>query len=100
MRLGAVDQLPADPRAAEINAFEYAYDPRVTWLEDRYYITWCNGYHGPTIGMAWTKDFVTFTQMENSFLPYNRNGVPFPQLCARLIALAVERFEAERSVAF
>ena len=32
--------------------FEHAYDPRVTWLEDRYYVTWCNGYHGPTIGLA------------------------------------------------
>ena len=32
--------------------FIHAYDPRVTWLEDRYYVTWCNGYHGPTIGVA------------------------------------------------
>ena len=31
---------------------------------DRYYVTWCNGYHGPTIGMAWTRDFETFHQME------------------------------------
>ena len=23
-----------------------------TWLEDRYYVTWCNGYHGPTIGVG------------------------------------------------
>ena len=22
---------------------EYKYDPRVTWIEDRYWITWCNG---------------------------------------------------------
>ena len=29
-----------DQRSQEINTFEYAYDPRVTWLEDRYYITW------------------------------------------------------------
>ncbi len=35
----------------------YAYDPRVCWIEDRYYVTWCNGYYGPTIGLAWTKDF-------------------------------------------
>ena len=28
---------------------EYKYDPRVTWIEDRYWVTWCNGYHGPTI---------------------------------------------------
>jgi beta-1,4-mannooligosaccharide/beta-1,4-mannosyl-N-acetylglucosamine phosphorylase len=59
--------------------WDYGYDPRVCWIEDRYYVTWCNGYHGPTIGMAWTRDFETFHQMENSFLPFNRNGVLFPR---------------------
>ena len=39
------------------------------WIEDRYYVTWCNGYHGPTIGVGWTKDFKTFHQLENAFLP-------------------------------
>ena len=63
----------------EILKREYRYDPRVCWMEDRYYVTWCNGYHGPTIGLAWTKDFQTFTQLENAFLPYNRNGVLFPR---------------------
>jgi len=63
----------------ELNAFEYAYDPRVCWLEDRYYVTWCNGYHGPTIGLGYTYDFKRFHQMENAFLPYNRNGVLFPR---------------------
>ncbi|MER3515067.1 MAG: hypothetical protein C4310_12365, partial [Chloroflexota bacterium] len=63
----------------EIGRFVYGYDPRVCWLEDRYYITWCNGYHGPTIGLGYTFDFNTFTQMENAFLPYNRNGVLFPR---------------------
>lgn len=57
----------------------YRYDPRVCLIEDRYYITWCNGYHGPTIGMGYTFDFKTFFQMENAFLPYNRNGVLFPR---------------------
>jgi beta-1,4-mannooligosaccharide/beta-1,4-mannosyl-N-acetylglucosamine phosphorylase len=42
-------------------------------------VTWCNGYHGPTIGIARTKDFVKFEQLENAFLPYNRNGVLFPR---------------------
>lgn len=59
--------------------FDYAYDPRVCFIEDRYYVTWCNGYHGPTIGMAYTFDFKEFHQIENSFLPYNRNGVMFPR---------------------
>ncbi|MBN1312904.1 MAG: glycoside hydrolase family 130 protein [Anaerolineae bacterium] len=70
---------PADPQVGEIASFEYGYDPRVVWLDDRYYITWCNGYHGPTIGMGYTVDFETFYQMENAFLPFNRNGVLFPR---------------------
>ena len=56
-----------------------AYDPRVCRLEDHYYVTWCNNYHGYTIGMAYTDDFKEFYQMENSFLPFNRNGVLFPR---------------------
>lgn len=63
----------------EIGNFVYAYDPRVVWIEDRYYVTWCNGYHGPTIGVAYTYDFKDFYQMENAFLPFNRNGVLFPR---------------------
>ena len=66
----------ADP---EIAAWEYGYDPRVAHIDDRYWVTWCNGYHGPTIGVAWTEDFRTFHQLENAFLPYNRNGVLFPR---------------------
>jgi beta-1,4-mannooligosaccharide/beta-1,4-mannosyl-N-acetylglucosamine phosphorylase len=64
----------------EISRFDYAYDPRVCWIEDRYYITWCNGYHGyPTIGVGYTYDFKQFFQLENAFLPFNRNGVLFPR---------------------
>ncbi|MCL6590956.1 MAG: glycoside hydrolase family 130 protein [Firmicutes bacterium] len=63
----------------EIGKFIEGYDPRVLWLEDRYYVTWCNNYHGPTIGMAYTHDFEKFYQIENAFLPFNRNGVLFPR---------------------
>lgn len=63
----------------EILKHEYRYDPRVCFIEDRYYITWCNGYHGPTIGIGYTFDFKHFYQLENAFLPYNRNGVLFPR---------------------
>jgi beta-1,4-mannooligosaccharide/beta-1,4-mannosyl-N-acetylglucosamine phosphorylase len=70
---------PADPRCQEIEYFEYGYDPRVCWIEDRYYVTWCNWYHGPTIGVAYTHDFETFYQLENAYLPFNRNGVLFPR---------------------
>jgi len=59
--------------------WEYGYDPRVCWIDDRFYVTWCNGYHGPTIGAAYTHDFETFTKLENAFLPFNRNGVLFPR---------------------
>jgi beta-1,4-mannooligosaccharide/beta-1,4-mannosyl-N-acetylglucosamine phosphorylase len=63
----------------EIGKFIYGYDPRVVWIEDRYYVIWCNYYHGPTIGVGWTKDFETFHQFENALLPFNRNGVLFPR---------------------
>ena len=42
---------------AEISEWVYGYDPRVAQIGDKYYVTWCNGYHGPTIGVAWTEDF-------------------------------------------
>lgn len=67
-----------EPENTEISS-DYKYDPRVCWIGDRYYITWCNGYHGPTIGVGYTFDFKTFYQMENAFLPPNRNGVLFPR---------------------
>ena len=64
---------------AEISEWVYGYDPRVAQIGDKYYVTWCNGYHGPTIGIAWTDDFETFHQLENAFIPFNRNGVLFPR---------------------
>lgn len=63
----------------EIEKFVYGYDPRVCLIEDKYYVTWCNWYHGPTIGVAYTYDFEKFYQMENAYLPFNRNGVLFPR---------------------
>lgn len=63
----------------DIGEFEYAYDPRVCFIEDRYYVTWCNGFYGPTIGLAYTFDFKEFHQLDNITLPYNRNGVLFPR---------------------
>lgn len=63
----------------EIGRYQYRYDPRVVWIEDRYYITWCNGYYGPTIGIGNTFDFEKFYFLENALLPFNRNGVLFPR---------------------
>lgn len=72
---------------AEIAAMEYAYDPRLTEIDGTYYIQWCNGYHGPTIGLARTRDFKRFEQLENAFLPYNRNGALFPRKVAGRYAM-------------
>lgn len=75
-----------DPEPLEFGDFEcprydqpYDYDPRVVRIGDMYYIIWCTWYHGPTLALARTRDFETFTRMENAFLPFNRNGVLFPR---------------------
>ncbi len=57
----------------------YGYDPRLVEIEGTYYILWCNYFNGPTIGLAKTQDFKAFIQLENAFLPFNRNGVLFPR---------------------
>lgn len=77
-----ISQKPIEFECAidDLAQFQYGYDPRVVYIEDRYYVTWCNGYNGyATIGAAWTKDFIVFHQLENAFLPFNRNGVLFPR---------------------
>jgi beta-1,4-mannooligosaccharide/beta-1,4-mannosyl-N-acetylglucosamine phosphorylase len=71
-----IDWIVTNP---ELDHFEYRYDPRVVWIEDRFYVTWCNGYHGPTIGIGYTMDFTKFHFFENALLPFNRNGVLFPR---------------------
>lgn len=76
----AVIKFDQSERGPDAGEWILGYDPRVVWLEDRYYVTWCNAYAGcPTIGIGWTKDFKKFHQMENAFLPFNRNGVLFPR---------------------
>ena len=64
----------------EVSVESTSYDPRLTLLDDTYYLTWCNaGPHGPKIGFATTKDFKTFTQGEDLLPPANRNCVIFPR---------------------
>lgn len=65
----------------------YAYDPRLLKLEDNYYITWCDDFPGPSIGLGMTKDFKTFTRLENATMPFNRNGVLFPRKIKGLYAM-------------
>lgn len=76
-----INDEPIQMKCGNTNMIEsdYKYDPRVVFIEDRYWVTWCNGYHGPTIGIAYTYNFKEFFQCENAFLPYNRNGVLFPE---------------------
>ncbi|MDT0675878.1 glycoside hydrolase family 130 protein [Autumnicola musiva] len=73
------EPIKMQPGNTQMIESDYKYDPRVTFIEDRYWITWCNGYHGPTIGIGYTFDFEEFFQCENAFLPFNRNGVLFPK---------------------
>ena len=68
-----------NPLEDEVGPFIYGYDPRCCEIDGEHIVTWCNCYHGPTIGVATTKDFKTYTQKENAFLPFNRNGVMFPR---------------------
>ena len=77
-----IDENPIEWKCGNTTMIDstYKYDPRCTWIEDRYWITWCNGYKGqPTIGIGYTFDFKEFFQCENAFLPFNRNGVLFPE---------------------
>ena len=73
------DPIDFKPFGDHFTHSDYKYDPRVTYIDGKYWITWCNGYHGPTIGVGFTEDFKTFYQCENALLPFNRNGVLFPQ---------------------
>ncbi len=57
----------------------YAYDPRLIPIDGTYYMCWCQDFYGASIGMAKTKDFKTFTRLENPFIPFNRNAVLFPR---------------------
>lgn len=58
---------------------EYAYDPRLVKIEDKYYTVFCMGNHGPVLGIAFTTDFKYWEMIDSPFLPFNRNGVLFPR---------------------
>jgi beta-1,4-mannooligosaccharide/beta-1,4-mannosyl-N-acetylglucosamine phosphorylase len=75
-----IEWVNEDAKTAEANPWQYGYDPRVVFIEDRWWVTWCNAYGWkPTIGVGYTFDFKKFYQCENAFLPFNRNGVLFPR---------------------
>ena len=57
------------------------YDPRLCEIDGYYYLSWVKmGYpSGTVIGIARTKDFVTFEDFEDATVPVSRNGVLFPK---------------------
>lgn len=58
------------------------FDPRLCEIDGYYYLTWVRirtrGI-GTPIGLARTKDFVTFEEFEDATVPVTRNGVLFPR---------------------
>jgi beta-1,4-mannooligosaccharide/beta-1,4-mannosyl-N-acetylglucosamine phosphorylase len=65
--------------AGRPTANSYAYDPRLVVIDDTFYITWCDDFPGPAIGLGMTKDFTRFVKLEHPLMPFNRNGVLFPR---------------------
>jgi len=80
----AIQFIKTDP---ELPDSDYKYDPRVIFIEDRYYVIWCNGYHGASLGLGYTYDFEKFYQMENPMMVYNRNGALFPRKIGKNYAM-------------
>lgn len=74
-----IEPEPIQFSGRERDSADYAYDPRVVFLDEDYLVTWCGGHNGPTISLARTHDFHHFERLENAFLPFNRNGVLFPR---------------------
>jgi beta-1,4-mannooligosaccharide/beta-1,4-mannosyl-N-acetylglucosamine phosphorylase len=66
----------SDPRVA---TFDWTYDPRITPIDGRYYVTWCHTCHGPSIGLGVTDDFESFEFLDVVLPPFNRNAVLFPR---------------------
>jgi beta-1,4-mannooligosaccharide/beta-1,4-mannosyl-N-acetylglucosamine phosphorylase len=74
------ERLQMENSDPDIRVTDQSYDPRITKLDDTYYITWCNmDEHGPCIGLATTTDFETYTFVDNIMPPANRNCVLFPR---------------------
>lgn len=56
------------------------YDPRLCEIDGKYYLTWVKlTPHGTVIGIAYTQDFKSWTELEEACYPVSRNGVLFPR---------------------
>ena len=66
---------------ADGSVFEkpYCYDPRLIKIDGVYYVVFCADIEGPSIYIAKTVDFKRFETIPTGFLPFNRNGVLFPE---------------------
>ena len=60
---------------------KHLYDPRITLLENSYYITYCSQGFDETvrIGLLKTDDFATFERVAYIAEPWNRNCAIFPE---------------------
>ena len=69
------------PPSEEMERFELlCYDPRITRLEDAFYVTYAaHGTKGVRIALLRTRDFRTFERIGYISEPDNRNGVLFPE---------------------
>lgn len=58
----------------------HGYDPRLCCIDGTYHLQWVKHTpHGTTIGLAYTKDFEEWTELEDACYPVARNGVLFPK---------------------
>lgn len=56
------------------------YDPRITEIDGKYYLSWVKlTPKGTVIGIAYTEDFESWTELEEACYPVARNGVLFPR---------------------
>ena len=56
------------------------YDPRICKIDDKYYLSWVKlTPKGTVIGIAYTRDFESWTELEEACYPVARNGVLFPR---------------------
>lgn len=56
------------------------YDPRICEIDGKYYLSWVKlTPKGTTIGLAYTENFESWTELEDACYPVARNGVLFPE---------------------
>ena len=62
----------------DVTRKEYRYDPRVCFIEDRYYVTWCNGYHAPPSASATPTTLRPSTSWRTPFCPTTATACSSP----------------------